>query len=130
MDKADEEMVQAARETDQLSTETRADQKARMEQEIATETLMILVGAIIAVIFGLLMAVLITLSITGAMKKGVEFARSIAAGDDKDSEFEPYPVVVELSEDHRNIIKWKSREHVSVSEKNCYSVCWYSLFFL
>lgn len=74
-------MVQAARETDQVATETRADQKARMEDEIARATLMILAGAIIAVIFGLLMAVLITFSITGAMKKGVEFARSIAAGD-------------------------------------------------
>jgi methyl-accepting chemotaxis protein len=81
MDKAEEEMVQAARKTDQVSTETRVDQKAKMEQEIARATLMILAGAIIAVVFGLLMAVLITLSITGAMKMGVEFSRSIAAGD-------------------------------------------------
>ncbi len=81
MDKAEDEMVQAARKTDQVATETRADQKAKMEQEIARATMMILAGAIIAVVFGLLMAVLITLSITGVMKKGVEFARSIAAGD-------------------------------------------------
>jgi len=81
MDIAEDEMVQAARKTDQVATETRADQKARMDEEIARATMMILAGAIIAVVFGLLMAVLITFSITGAMKKGVEFARSIAAGD-------------------------------------------------
>ena len=81
MDKAEEEMVEAARQTDEVTNATRADQKAKMEDEIATATMMILTGAAIAVVFGLLMAVLITFAITGAMRKGVEFARSIAAGD-------------------------------------------------
>ena len=77
---AEEVMVQAARSTEETCTVSRADQKAKMEKEISISTLMIWGGTIIAVIFGLILAVLITLSITGAMKKGVVFSESIAQG--------------------------------------------------
>ena len=76
----DEQMVIAARGILTLGEELWAVEKEVMEKEVANATLMILGGAVIAVIFGLIMAILITLSITGAMKKGVAFADSIALG--------------------------------------------------
>ncbi len=81
MKEAETEMVNAARAVQSVADETRADQKAQMEAEISRSTVLILVGALIALLFGLVMAVVITLSIIRAMQKSVNFANGIALGD-------------------------------------------------
>ncbi len=63
------------------ATETRADQKAKMEADMSRATDLMLAAAVLAVIFGIIMAFVITLSITRAMGKGVAFARSVARGE-------------------------------------------------
>jgi len=63
------------------ATEMRTDQKAKMEAEMSTAADLMLAAAVLAIVFGIIMAFVITLSITRAMRKGVDFARSVARGE-------------------------------------------------
>ncbi|MCK5197043.1 MAG: methyl-accepting chemotaxis protein, partial [Spirochaetales bacterium] len=119
---AEEVMVQAARSTEETCIVSRADQKAKMEKEISISTLMILGGAVIAVIFGLIMAVLITLSITGAMKKGVNFAENIALGKlDADLDINQKDEIGQLMNSLKKMLKsfrYKAGEIKLIAEGN------------
>ena len=61
--KAEEEMVQAARKASELVIETLAGQKIKLEQEITKATLIIISCALMAVIFGVLVAFIITVGV-------------------------------------------------------------------
>jgi methyl-accepting chemotaxis protein len=54
---------------------------AEMNKQFDLTGLLVLVSAIIAILLGGLMAIVITRVITGAMRKGVNFAKLIASGD-------------------------------------------------
>ena len=80
-DAEDEILVQSARAAEAICDELRADQKAEMLEAISSATLLIVIGALSAVFFGALIAVILTLSITKPMRKGVDFAKAVAIGD-------------------------------------------------
>ena len=81
MVEADMALAEDSRKAMAAATETRADQKAKMEAEMSMATDLMLAAAVLAVVFGIIMAFVITLSITRAMRKGVDFARSVARGE-------------------------------------------------
>jgi len=80
-EKADGEMLQAAREAQAVCQAAREDQTAKMAHEIATTNSTILIGAGVALVIGVLAALLITRAIVGPVRQGVAFAEAIAAGD-------------------------------------------------
>ncbi|MBU1002319.1 MAG: methyl-accepting chemotaxis protein [Proteobacteria bacterium] len=78
---ANQVMVKSAHEAQGVCETARMDQAATMEAEIQNSNLMILIGAAIALIIGVLAAWTITRAITGPVRQGVAFAQAIAAGD-------------------------------------------------
>ncbi|NOY09370.1 MAG: HAMP domain-containing protein [Spirochaetes bacterium] len=81
MVEADTALAEDSHKAMTAATETRADQKAKMEAEMSMATDLMLAAAVLAIVFGIIMAFVITLSITRAMRKGVDFARSVARGE-------------------------------------------------
>ena len=63
------------------ATEVSDAAAAEMTRLMALTIGSVLLGAIVAILIGIAMAVIITRAITGAMKKGVDFALKIAEGD-------------------------------------------------
>ncbi len=54
---------------------------AKMSSLMGSTILFVIIIIIVAILIGILMAVIITRSITGAMRKGVDFAQLVAGGD-------------------------------------------------
>ncbi|MGD9160984.1 MAG: methyl-accepting chemotaxis protein, partial [Desulfobacteraceae bacterium] len=77
----EDEMVAAAREATKVCADARADQKEKMEGEIGSANMVLLVGFILAVITGSLFAFVITRAITRPVADGVDVANSLAEGD-------------------------------------------------
>lgn len=77
----DQQMLTAARKAVQVCNEARRDQKQKMGDEISASTMFVFIGAGVALVIGLLAALLITRAITGPVRLGVLFAQSIAKGD-------------------------------------------------
>jgi len=71
-DDAEKVMVAAAREADKVCTDTRADQKAKMEGQISSANSIMLVGAAVAIILGSLLAFFITRGITKPVNRIIE----------------------------------------------------------
>ena len=80
-DKASETMVEKARQASDVCVEARADQKAKMLGEMHSANVMAISGAGVALLLGIIAALVITRSITGPVNKGVDFAKTIAQGD-------------------------------------------------
>ena len=77
---AEKAMVAAARSAMAVCDESRADQKAKMEKEISRANIMIISGTLIAVVMGILITLFISGAIVRAVKKGVRFAEQLAGG--------------------------------------------------
>ncbi len=75
------QMLDSARKAEQICTEARADQKNKMVAEISASTTFVVAGAAMALIIGIVFAVLITRAITVPIQMGVGFAQTIAKGD-------------------------------------------------
>ncbi|MEW5816936.1 MAG: methyl-accepting chemotaxis protein, partial [Spirochaetota bacterium] len=80
-DKAETEMVDSGRLVEKVCQEALADQRAKMENAIASATLLIIAGAGVAVLLGALIAFLVTRAITRGMVKGVDVSQTVAQGD-------------------------------------------------
>lgn len=80
-DRAEAAMVATARETQKVCEDSRADQKAKMENQIATANRVMLVVAVIALLLGSFLAVFITRSITFPLKTAVNVADRLGRGD-------------------------------------------------
>jgi methyl-accepting chemotaxis protein len=78
---AEQKMLDAARGAVNVCTEARNDQKNKMNDEITRANAMVMTGAGVALVIGLLAAILITRMITGPVLKGVRFAEAVAGGD-------------------------------------------------
>ncbi|MBN1699204.1 MAG: HAMP domain-containing protein [Spirochaetales bacterium] len=78
---ADEAMVKAARAADEICTNAREDQKAKMLAQMAQSNVVIWSGTGLAILLSLIIAVIITRSITKALRKGVDFAKNVADGN-------------------------------------------------
>ncbi|MFH1154794.1 MAG: methyl-accepting chemotaxis protein [Pseudomonadota bacterium] len=77
----DQAMVISAREAVKVIAEARADQKAKMTNQISTAERTMLIISLAAIISGLLLGYFITLGITRPIKKGVIFAQALSEGD-------------------------------------------------
>ena len=69
--KAEESMVKNAQDFVKECNDARAKQKERMEDQSELSIILILIGTLIALVLGILTAILITLGITRSLKKGV-----------------------------------------------------------
>jgi len=78
---ANSAMVAAARATQEVCDKTRADQKAKMDGQISMANSIMLVGALIAIILGSLLAFFTTKAITKPISKAVDFAENMSKGD-------------------------------------------------
>ena len=78
--RADTVMVESAREAQKVSEEARADQKAKMESQITTSNSLIAIFTAVAIVLGILLAWLITRSITRPIAKIIE---GLSAGADQ-----------------------------------------------
>ncbi|BBD10027.1 HAMP domain-containing methyl-accepting chemotaxis protein [Desulfovibrio ferrophilus] len=78
---ANDKMIDSARQAQAICAAAHKDQTAKMEAEIQQSNMMILIGAAVALIIGILAAWIITRAITGPVRQGVAFAQAIAAGD-------------------------------------------------
>lgn len=79
--KMDMEMVAAARATHEVCNKTRADQKAKMEREISSANSIMIIGSIIAILMGSLLAFFIARGITMPISRSVDFAKKMSEGD-------------------------------------------------
>ena len=78
--KADEIMVASARQTQEVSEEARADQKAKMESQISTSTSLMGIITAVAVVLGALLAWFITRSITRPINRIID---ALSSGADQ-----------------------------------------------
>ncbi|MBU3913921.1 methyl-accepting chemotaxis protein [bacterium] len=78
---AEKEMLAAARNTEKEATDARADQKNKMEGQITTANTLIIIGTVLAILLGALLAIIVTLGITKPVGKAVELAAAVGAGD-------------------------------------------------
>ena len=81
MDKAEEVMIGAARKAGEVCQAARASQKDKMLAEMSFAHTSILVCSVAALLLGIASALLITMAITGPVRKGVDFAIAMAQGD-------------------------------------------------
>ncbi|WP_432738410.1 HAMP domain-containing methyl-accepting chemotaxis protein [Maridesulfovibrio sp. FT414] len=79
--KAEQGMVEAARAADRQCRDARADQKQKMLSNMEFSNTVLVVGAIIALVIGLLTAVILSKAITGPILMGVNFAQRMSRGD-------------------------------------------------
>ncbi|WP_419781336.1 methyl-accepting chemotaxis protein [Maridesulfovibrio sp.] len=78
---AEEAMVQAARGADAQCRAARADQKTKMLDQITSSNTLLFIGALVALILGMMTAFILTKAITGPIQMGVRFAQRMAQGD-------------------------------------------------
>ena len=78
---AEKVMVESARAADAQCRAARADQKAKMLSQMETSTTILVSGALIALVIGILTAFILTRAITGPIQMGVRFAQRMAQGD-------------------------------------------------
>ncbi len=76
----EDQLIQSAREMQKVCESAREDMKVKMFSEIAWTRGMLSVGALLALILGVIAAVLITRAIAGPVRKGVAFAKRLADG--------------------------------------------------
>jgi methyl-accepting chemotaxis protein len=69
---ADTAMVTAAKGANEVSADARADQKAKMDNQISTANRIMLIGNLIAILLGTLMAIIITRAITKPLNRVIE----------------------------------------------------------
>lgn len=74
-------MVETARKAQNLCDLSLTDQKQKMDDEMNSSNMFIMIGTLIALIIGILAAFILTKGITGPISKGVVFARRMAQGD-------------------------------------------------
>ncbi len=79
--KAEEQMIESARELTRLVAASRTQQMEEMDKAIANSNSFIFVGALISALLGVLFAVFLTRSITRPIAKVVGHARRMAEGD-------------------------------------------------
>ncbi|MBF0182447.1 MAG: HAMP domain-containing protein [Magnetococcales bacterium] len=75
------EMIQARRKVDEIGEGAKKDQDTKMDEEITSANGMVLGGSGLALVLGILVTIVITRVIVGALTKGVVFAQAIAGGD-------------------------------------------------
>ncbi|EGB14329.1 methyl-accepting chemotaxis sensory transducer [Pseudodesulfovibrio mercurii] len=78
---AEDAMVKAARTADEVCRQARAEQKQAMLDDMALANLLGMSAAGASLLIGLAAAILLTLSITRPVAKGVRFAEGMADGD-------------------------------------------------
>jgi len=78
---ANQAMLQAAKQAEEVCSAASADQARKMAEQISSARSLILGGTAGAVLLGLLFAFLITRAITRPVLKGVAFAQGLAQGD-------------------------------------------------
>ncbi len=78
---AEQKMIAAARQAQEQNEAARVDQKAKMQAEADSANNMILTGAVVVLVLGIVIAFLITRGITSALVRGMNFAKTIAEGD-------------------------------------------------
>ncbi|TIH14958.1 HAMP domain-containing protein [Marinifilum sp. JC120] len=78
---AEKTMVEAARAADAQCRAARADQKAKMLQQMETSTAILFSGTLVALVLGILIAFVLTRAITGPIQMGVRFAQRMSEGD-------------------------------------------------
>ncbi|MBW2618497.1 MAG: HAMP domain-containing protein, partial [Deltaproteobacteria bacterium] len=74
-------MVVAARQVEKIGNEARADQKAKMEREIASANLVLLAAIVVSLIIGIVMAFVITRGITKPVNAALSMAQAIEGRD-------------------------------------------------
>ncbi|MBF0420008.1 MAG: methyl-accepting chemotaxis protein [Magnetococcales bacterium] len=79
--KSEQEMIASRRTADKAIQEIVDIQEKKMDEQVASVLRLVTGTSITAVLLGVLIAFSITRAITGAMKKGVAFAQSIAQGN-------------------------------------------------
>ncbi|MGE4299885.1 MAG: methyl-accepting chemotaxis protein [Desulfovibrionaceae bacterium] len=79
--KAEENMIENARNAQTACAEARADQKKKMLDEMATAEVSLAVGAGVSLLLGILAALFLTRSITKPVNMGVGFAEGMSDGD-------------------------------------------------
>ncbi|MFW6181951.1 MAG: methyl-accepting chemotaxis protein, partial [Spirochaetota bacterium] len=80
-DAAEERMVAAGNRVEEIADTLRADQQARIARKTAASTRIVLVSSALAVVIGLVMALVITRGIKNPVQQCVGFADRIAEGD-------------------------------------------------
>ncbi|MBF0293700.1 MAG: methyl-accepting chemotaxis protein [Magnetococcales bacterium] len=75
------EMIQARRKVDEIGDAAKKDQDHKMETEITSANSLVLGGSGLALVLGILVTIIITRVIVGALTRGVTFAQAIAGGD-------------------------------------------------
>ncbi|SMF15562.1 HAMP domain-containing methyl-accepting chemotaxis protein [Desulfovibrio gilichinskyi] len=78
---AEKQMVVAARKAVSECQNARTDQEAKMLSQMEFSNMLLLTGACIALLIGIVTAFLLTKGITGPINKGVSFAQQMAKGD-------------------------------------------------
>ncbi len=80
-EKANESMVEAARNVQQVCDTARADQKEKMENQVSTASSLIIIMSLVSIVLGALSGFFVTRSISGPIAKGVDFAKKMSEGD-------------------------------------------------
>lgn len=78
---AEQQMINSARKAESICRDARADQKEKLRYQMGFSNMLLLTGAGIAFIFGIVIALFLTKGITGPVNKGVTFAQQMANGD-------------------------------------------------
>jgi methyl-accepting chemotaxis protein len=104
--KAEQVLVDTALKVEKAAEEAMADQGAKMEAEKQTATSTIVTGAGLALLMGLLAAILIARNIISATRKGVEFAQAVTAGHlDAEVDIDQKDEIGQLAEALRAMVK-------------------------
>ncbi len=78
---AEKDMVSTARKADEICRAARADQKAKMLDDIHSANITSIITAATALILGILAAFFLTKAITKPISMGVSFAKDMSEGD-------------------------------------------------
>ncbi|OIO03992.1 MAG: hypothetical protein AUJ49_03825 [Desulfovibrionaceae bacterium CG1_02_65_16] len=76
----EDQLVQSARAMQKVCETARDDMRSKMLSEISLARSILGIGALLALVLGVIAAVLITRAIAGPVRKGVAFAKDLAAG--------------------------------------------------
>jgi methyl-accepting chemotaxis protein len=79
--KEEESMVAAAREASKCGDDMRAGQKEKMESAVAWSNTLAIAFTVAGSLIGIVLAFIITRGIVGPIRKGVEFAETVAGGN-------------------------------------------------
>lgn len=80
-DKAAQEMLSAARETQEMGEEARLQQIQAMGEAITRSNLFLIIGTLVSAVLGIVFAIFLTKGITTPIRRVVEHARLMAEGD-------------------------------------------------